>query len=141
MSSQTVLFEYRLPVSKKVTLWLILLVGGIIVFSLQLSTLITIVVLLGFELLLLFMLIGRVVGRIACTTEGIELKTVYGFNRHIPWSSIKVFGRSWAGFTKIEIAGEYSDEYYLLMPDEIRDKLISLLRETSNAYIIGFDIG
>lgn len=73
----------------------------------------------------------------ACSRSGVEVTLSFGRPRHLRWAEIKMFKRWIFGSTVLCFdSSPYS--FYLRIPPEVRDKLIAILRETSNARIIGF---
>ena len=69
------------------------------------------------------------------TTNGIRVKTVIDVRFVVPWTNVRVLRRGIWGFM---VLSDPPGSIYLPIPPEVRDRLIAVLRETSNARIVGF---
>ncbi len=75
--------------------------------------------------------------RIDCTATDLRTATVFGHRFRMQWAGIRVLRRGMYGFAVIPQG--WRAAIYLPVPPHVLDKLIAILREASNARIIGFD--
>ncbi len=73
-----------------------------------------------------------------CTSSGILVTMPDWEKRHVAWHEIKVLAKYGKGFTMLRYGRLARQRLYLPIPSDVRDKLIAILRETSNARIVGF---
>jgi hypothetical protein len=73
-----------------------------------------------------------------CTQSGLDLEPVLSKPVRVPWSNVKALKRTFAGH-KILLFDLSPGFMYLRVPPSVLNQLIALLREASNARIIGFD--
>ena len=76
--------------------------------------------------------------KLGCKESGLSIKSVIGLRYTVPWSAIRTLRPDWYGLVVLEWKGNPS-RLYLPIPPDVRDNLIAILRETSNARIIGFE--
>ena len=72
---------------------------------------------------------------VQATTSGVRIMTVTTVEFSVPWTDVRALKRGPYGFTVLSTP---SVDIHLPIPPEVRDKLIAILRETSNARIVGF---
>lgn len=69
------------------------------------------------------------------TADGIRVMTATRVRMIVPWADARVMRRGTYGFA---VLSNSPRSVYLPIPPDVRDKLIAILRETSNARIVGF---
>lgn len=76
--------------------------------------------------------------KIICTASTLTIRTVLGFRYSMPWTTVTRVKAGRLGL--VALKSECSSAWlFLSVPPDILASLLSLLRETSNARIIGFD--
>ena len=142
MPDKTVLLEYRIPWWQIIMVWSIYLAiamaGGSIISTLHFSHLIASILFGAFLGGFIAPLFVRIAYSVICTSESIVIGAPFGRKVSISLSDVKILKLGLLGVVRIDAVGVSRD---ILLPREVRDKLIAILRETSNARLIGFDIG
>ena len=73
---------------------------------------------------------------VQATASGVRIATTTGGKFSVPWADLRSLRRGAYGFALLSTP---TMGIYLPIPPDVRDKLIALLREASNARIVGFD--
>jgi len=73
-----------------------------------------------------------------CKASAVTVRDAMGLQSTLSWNEISRLRPGRYGFTVLEWKSAVG-RAYLPIPPDVRDKLIAILRETSNARIIGFD--
>ncbi|MHB0999498.1 MAG: hypothetical protein ACYC27_09650 [Armatimonadota bacterium] len=96
------------------------------------------VLLFLFILLMLTGVIPKIAGQIDATAAGINITSIIGRSVYsvIEWSEIRQIRRYPVGIALLK--SDNSPDALLLLPKPVIDSLLSMLREASNARIIGF---
>ncbi len=73
---------------------------------------------------------------LACTNTGMEITTARGRHVSIPWADIRAFRRGILGFAVL--VSDPRRVLWFFLPERVLNKLLAVLREASDARIIGF---
>ncbi|MCX6376028.1 MAG: hypothetical protein NTU88_08380 [Armatimonadetes bacterium] len=137
-----VLLGYRMPVWKQLLLIALALIIGVAaklaydpnscgVYRLS------VIVLLFSAIALLVWFTKHTVRGFECLSPGMNVEDLSGRVMGIPWDEVRRFRRLSAPFAVLSLRkGWY---IFLGLPRPVLDQLISILREASNAQIIGFE--
>lgn len=76
---------------------------------------------------------------IECRNSGITITSLFARPRRMRWNEVVRLSKNRAGHIVLQYGDRVLDDVRLPFPPDVRDKLIAILREKSDARIIGFD--
>ncbi len=76
---------------------------------------------------------------VTCTNSVIRLSMLVTGRRHLRWDELAALRKGRLGHDILQYGEHGRRRAYLFIPPDVREKLIAILREASDARIVGFD--